>query len=58
MEQLIQRVKLRYDIPPMSEQELSQYHLFRLSTARRRTACCFLPQTFPIIYNTAGAPRA
>src|SRR2546430_17003089 len=25
MEQLIQRVKLRYDIPPLSEQEVSQY---------------------------------
>src|SRR6195256_842740 len=33
MEQLIQRVKLRYDIHPLSEQELSQYILFRLSTA-------------------------
>src|SRR6195256_1861039 len=33
MEQLIQRVKLRYAIPPLSEQELTQYILFRLSTA-------------------------
>src|SRR5258706_15692179 len=34
MEQLIQRVKLRYNIPPLSEQEVCQYILFRLSTAR------------------------
>jgi len=58
MEQLIQRVKLRYDIPPMSEQELSQYILFRLSTAGAADRMLFLPQTFPIIYKYAGGtPR-
>jgi hypothetical protein len=58
MEQLIQRVKLRYDIPPMSEQELSQYILFRLSTAGAADRMLFLPQTFPVIYKYAGGtPR-
>src|SRR6266850_3547929 len=58
MEQLIQRVKLRYDIPPLSEQECSQYILFRLSTAGAADRMLFLPQTFPIIYKYAGGtPR-
>jgi len=58
MEQLIQRVKLRYDIPPMSEQECSQYILFRLSTAGAADRMLFLPQTFPVIYKYAGGtPR-
>src|SRR6267378_1748165 len=58
MEQLIQRVKLRYDIPPLSEQELSQYILFRLSTAGSADRMLFLPQTFPVIYKYAGGtPR-
>src|SRR6267143_829366 len=58
MEQLIQRVKLRYNIPPMSEQECSQYILFRLSTAGAADRMLFLPQTFPVIYKYAGGtPR-
>jgi len=42
----------------MSEQELSQYILFRLSTAGAADRMLFLPQTFPIIYKYAGVPRA
>src|SRR5256884_3518781 len=58
MEQLIQRVKLRYDIPPLSEQEVSQYILFRLSTAGAADRMLFLPQTFPVIYKYGGGtPR-
>jgi len=58
MEQLIQRVKLRYNIPPLSEQEVSQYILFRLGTAGAADRMLFLPGTFPIIYKYAGGtPR-
>ncbi len=58
MEQLIQRVKLRYDIPPLSEQEVSQYVLFRLSTAGAGDRMLFLPGTFPVVYKYAGGtPR-
>src|SRR5256886_1159774 len=58
LEQLIQRVKLRNDTPPLSEQEVSQYILFRLSTAGAGDRMLFLPGTFPAIYKYAGGtPR-
>src|SRR5260370_16495803 len=58
MEQLIQRVKLRYNIPPLSEQEVCQYILFRLSTAGAADRALFLLETFPVIYKYAGGtPR-
>src|SRR5437879_11214338 len=42
----------------MSEHELSQYNLFRLSTSGAADLMLFLPQTFPIIYKYAGGtPR-
>ena len=58
MEQLIQRVKLRYNIPPLSEQEVSQYILFRLSIAGAADRALFVLETFPVIYKYAGGtPR-
>src|SRR5216117_95597 len=58
MEQLIQRVKLRYDIPPLSEQEVSQYILFRLSAAGAADRMLFLPETFHVVYKySGGTPR-
>src|SRR5947207_15872476 len=58
MDQLIQRVKLRYDIPPLSEQVVSQYILFRLSTAGAADRKLVLPPTFPVIYTYGGGtPR-
>ncbi len=58
MEQLIQRVKLRYNIPPLSEQEVCQYILFRLSTAGAGERALFLLEAFPVIYKyTGGTPR-
>ena len=50
-------MKLRYNIP-LSEHEVSQYILFRLSTAGAADRMLFLPQTFPVIYKYAGGtPR-
>ena len=58
MEQLIQRVKLRYNIPPLSEQEVCQYILFRLSIAGAADRALFLVDAFPVIYKYAGGtPR-
>ena len=58
MEQLIQRVKLRYNIPPLSEQEVCQYILFRLSIAGAGDRALFLVDAFPVIYKYAGGtPR-
>src|SRR5712691_1879979 len=58
MEQLLQRVKLRYNIPPLSEQEVSQYILFRLSIAGAADRALFLLEAFPVIYKYAGGtPR-
>jgi len=51
-------VKLRYNIPPLSEQEVSQYILFRLSTAGAADRALFLLEAFPVIYKYArGTPR-
>jgi len=58
MEQLIQRVKLRYHIRTLSEQELGQYLHFRLSTAGATDRTLFLPETLPVIFKYAGGtPR-
>lgn len=58
MEQLIQRVKLRYHIRTLSEQELGQYIHYRLSAAGAADRTLFLPETLPVIYKYAGGtPR-
>src|SRR3989440_502222 len=58
LEQLSQRVKLRYHIPPLSAQEVTQYILFRLRTAGAADRPLFLLETFPVIYKYAGGtPR-
>jgi general secretion pathway protein A len=58
LEQLSQRVKLRYHIPPLSAQEVTQYILFRLRTAGAAERALFLLEAFPVIYKYAGGtPR-
>jgi general secretion pathway protein A len=58
MEQLIQRVKLRYHIRTLNEQELGQYIQFRLTAAGAVDRSLFLPETLPVIYKFAGGtPR-
>ncbi len=58
LEQLSQRVKLRYHIPPLSAQEVTQYILFRLRTAGAADRALFLLEAFPVIYKYAGGtPR-
>jgi type II secretory pathway predicted ATPase ExeA len=58
LEQLSQRVKLRYHIRVLSEQELGQYIHYRLSAAGAADRTLFLPETLPVIYKYAGGtPR-
>jgi general secretion pathway protein A len=58
LEQLTQRVKLRYHIRALSEPELGQYIHYRLSTAGAADRTLFLPGTVPVIYKYAGGtPR-
>jgi general secretion pathway protein A len=58
LEQLSQRVKLRYHIRVLSEQELGQYIHCRLSAAGAADRTLFLAETLPVIYKYAGGtPR-
>jgi type II secretory pathway predicted ATPase ExeA len=58
MEQLMQRVKLRYYIRALSEQELGSYIRHRLSIVGAANRTLFPPQTLPCIYKYAGGiPR-
>ncbi len=59
MEQLLQRVRLRYHIKSLSESDTRDYILHRLRVAGAEEAeNIFMPDTFPIIYKyTGGLPR-
>lgn len=58
MEQLAQRIKLRYHIRALTEKELADYVHFRLRTAGARNLALFPQETLPVIYKYAGGiPR-
>src|SRR5258708_239158 len=58
MEQLMQRVKLRYYIRALSEPELGSYIRHRLSIVGAANRTLFPPETLPSIYKYAGGiPR-
>jgi type II secretory pathway predicted ATPase ExeA len=58
MEQLMQRVKLRYYIRALTEQELGSYIRHRLSIVGAANRTLFPPETLPCIYKYAGGiPR-
>jgi type II secretory pathway predicted ATPase ExeA len=58
MEQLMQRIKLRYYIRALSEQELGSYIRHRLSIVGVGNRTLFPPETLPTIYKYAGGiPR-
>ena len=58
MEQLLQRVKLRYHIRALGQQELSAYISYRLSTIGATSRELFTSAALPIIYKyTGGIPR-
>jgi len=58
MEQLAQRVKLRYHIRALNEEELGEYVRYRLQVAGSTNVELFARDTFPVIYRyTGGVPR-
>jgi len=58
MQQLMQRVKLRYHIRALTEPEVRDYIRHRLSIAGASTRTLFQPQALPLIYKYAGGiPR-
>jgi general secretion pathway protein A len=58
MEQLKQRVRLRYQIRALSEQEHGEYIRHRLNVVGAADRTLFPPETLPVIYKYAGGiPR-
>lgn len=58
MEQLLQRVRLRYHLKALNERELRDYVLHRLHVAGAVGETLFAPETFPVVYEyTGGIPR-
>jgi len=56
--QLVQRVRLRFHLTALSEEDLRSYVLHRLEVAGSRGRALFADDTFPIIYRyTGGVPR-
>ena len=58
MEQLLQRIRLRYHIPPLSKNETKAYIQHRLGVAGVKNPKLFAAATMPIIYKySGGVPR-
>jgi type II secretory pathway predicted ATPase ExeA len=58
MQQLMQRVKLRYHIRALTEPEVGDYIRHRLSIVGASNRTLFLPETLPVVYRYAGGiPR-
>lgn len=58
MEQLLQRVRLRYHLKPLSELDLREYVRHRLHVAGAGNDALFAPETFAVVQEyTGGVPR-
>jgi type II secretory pathway predicted ATPase ExeA len=58
MEQLAQRVRLRFHLKPLSEEDTAEYIVHRLNVAGAKRQDIFEPGTAPMIYEyTGGIPR-
>lgn len=58
MEQLNQRISIRYHIRPLDKDELQEYILHRLNVAQAQIEIEFTPAAFKIIYDySRGIPR-
>jgi len=58
MEQLLQRIKLRYHIPALDEKELGPYIAYRLAMVGASNRALFLPSSLPGIFKySGGIPR-
>jgi general secretion pathway protein A len=58
MEQLVQRVRLRFHVRPLVPEEMAEYIAHRLKVAGVTRTDLFTPETMPVIYKyTGGVPR-
>jgi len=58
MEQLLQRVRLRYHIKALSQEEIADYVVHRLRVAGANDRVLFTPETIPLVHKyTGGVPR-
>jgi len=58
LEQLVQRVRLRFHIGPLNRREMREYITHRLSVAGRSKDDLFDDDTYPLVYRyTGGVPR-
>jgi type II secretory pathway predicted ATPase ExeA len=58
MEQLVQRVRLRFHVRPLVSEEMVEYIAHRLKVAGATRTDLFTPETMPVIYKyTGGVPR-
>jgi type II secretory pathway predicted ATPase ExeA len=58
MEQLVQRVRLRFHIRPFDQVEMKSYVDHRLKVAGAEQDAIFLPDAYPVMYRyTGGTPR-
>ncbi|MDH5181002.1 MAG: AAA family ATPase [Gammaproteobacteria bacterium] len=58
MEQMVQRIRLRFHINALTEEEITEYIRHRLSVANAPNVEMFEPETVPMIYvYTGGRPR-
>jgi len=58
MEQMVQRIRLRFHITALTEQELGEYIVHRLDVAGAPNIYLFQEDTIPLIYTyTGGRPR-
>ena len=58
LEQLAQRVRLRFHVRPLTLDEMAEYIAHRLKVAGATRTDLFTPETMPVIYKyTGGVPR-
>lgn len=56
--QLLQRIRLRFHLEPLSKGDIRNYIMHRLRTAGAKDASIFAEETIPLIYKyTGGIPR-
>jgi type II secretory pathway predicted ATPase ExeA len=58
LEQLVQRVRLRFHVRPLAQDETAEYIAHRLKIAGATRSDLFTPETMPVVYKyTGGVPR-
>ncbi len=58
LQQLVQRIRLRYHVGSLSEEEIGQYVTYRMVVAGAPDGSLFEPDTIPLIYKySGGIPR-